>query len=388
MMRLHCQQQKTMLFGGLLLLFGLSACNEPLVGLEPMFDEISLEHPVALIAGPMLENGSEPVWFVVEQSGRILRLTGQGKSVQSRVFVDLRDRVEDGPNEAGLLGMAFDPQFKTNKRVYLSYTRHGSPLVSVLSRFVSIDGGRVLDLNSEQVLLQVPQPYGNHNGGDVHFGPDGYLYFGLGDGGSSGDPKGNGQSKHTLLGSLLRLDVRGDKGYQIPADNPFAGGGGRPEIYAYGLRNPWRWSFDRTTGELWLGDVGQNTWEEVNVITRGGNYGWNILEGRYCYSGAADCKRTGFINPVAEYSHVVGCSITGGYVYRGKKIPSLKGVYLYGDYCSGQILGLFATAKKGGYRSRLIINTSQNIASFGEGADGELYVVGLGGKIFKIVKKL
>lgn len=385
MKRLNRQPQKTMLFGGLLLLFSLSACDKSLVGLEPMFGGVSLERPVALIASPLLENGSEPVWFVVEQSGRILRLSGQGEFVQSSVFVDLRDRVDDGPNEAGLLGMAFDPQYKTNKRVYLSYTRHGSPLVSVLSRFVSVDGGRILDVDSEQVLLQVPQPYGNHNGGDVHFGPDGYLYFGLGDGGSSGDPEKNGQSTQTLLGSLLRLDVRGDKHYQIPADNPFVRGISRPEIYAYGLRNPWRWSFDRNTGELWLGDVGQNAWEEVNVITRGGNYGWNLREGRYCYLVTDDCKRSGFIDPVAEYSHVVGCSITGGYVYRGEKIPLLKGIYLFGDYCSGQIWGLFPEA--GTYKRKLVKSTDQNIASFGEGVDGELYVVGLSGKIYKIVRK-
>ncbi len=379
--------QKYILPGCLILLFSLSACNKPLVGLEPMFNEISLERPVALIAGPVLGNGSDPIWFVVEQSGRILRLSGQGEFVRSNVFVDLRDRVENGPNEAGLLGMAFDPQFKQNKRVYLSYTRHGSPLTSVLSRFTSIDGGQILDINSEQVLLQIPQPYNNHNGGNVSFGPDGYLYFGLGDGGSSGDPSRNGQNRKTLLGSLLRLDVHGDGHYQIPDDNPFVRGGGRPEIYAYGLRNPWRFSFDRKTGKLWLGDVGQNAWEEINIITRGGNYGWNSREGQYCYSDANDCRRAGFINPVAEYPHRVGCSITGGYVYRGKKIPLLKGIYIYGDYCSGQIWGLFPKTKGGGYKSWLLVDTDQYITSFGEGVDGELYVVGLGGKISRIVEK-
>jgi glucose/arabinose dehydrogenase len=325
------------------------------------------------------------IWYVVEQAGQVRRLQQTGSAVKDTLFIDLHKQVDSGPNEAGLLGMALDPQFTQNGRVYLSYTRKGTrrdgaSLVSVLSRFTSRDAGRTLDAGSEQVLLEVVQPYGNHNGGNVQFGPDGYLYFGLGDGGSGGDPKGNGQNTQTLLGALLRLDVRGDGAYKIPADNPFSGRAGRPEIYAYGLRNPWRWSFDRQTGDLWLADVGQNQWEEVNLVTRGGNYGWNLREGAHCY--AEDCERTGLIEPVAEYSHAEGCSITGGYVYRGKDIPALSGVYLFADYCSGKVWGLFRHGMK--YTRRLLLDSKLNIASFAEDQQGEVYVIDLGGKLLRL----
>jgi glucose/arabinose dehydrogenase len=365
---------------------GLSA-----IKLTPVFASVSLQRPVLLLEAPSVTSASR-VWFVLEQAGRVLRLQQTGETVKRTLFVDLRSRVDSGPNEAGLLGMALDPRFAENGRVYLSYTRdgslyarEGSPLVSVLSRFYSRDGGQTLDVKSEQVLLEVKQPYSNHNGGNLQFGPDGYLYFGLGDGGSAGDPKGNGQNTQTLLGAMLRLDVSGKGAYRIPVDNPFISKGaspkgGAPEIYAYGLRNPWRWSFDRHSGELWLADVGQNAWEEVNIITAGGNYGWNLREGAHCYSG--DCRRPGLIEPVAEYSHDEGCSITGGYVYRGKQIPSLAGVYLFGDYCSGKIWGLFKD--KSQYTQRLLLESSLNIASFAEDRKGEVYVVDLGGKIFRI----
>jgi glucose/arabinose dehydrogenase len=365
------------------------------IQLTRVFASVSLQRPVLLLEAPPVSAESSPasrIWFVLEQTGRVLRLQQTGETVRQTTFVDLRQRVDSGPNEAGLLGMALDPQFAQNGRVYLSYTREassyareGSPLVSVLSRFHSRDGGQTLDAGSEQVLLEVKQPYSNHNGGNVQFGPDGYLYFGLGDGGSAGDPKGNGQNTQTLLGALLRLDVSGEGAYHIPADNPFTGKetsakGGAPEIYAYGLRNPWRWSFDRDTGDLWLADVGQNAWEEVNIIRAGGNYGWNLREGAHCYSG--DCRRPGLIEPVAEYSHDEGCSITGGYVYRGKHIPVLAGVYLFGDYCSGKIWGLFKEKSK--YTRRLLLESSANIASFAEDRAGEVYVIDLGGKIFRI----
>ncbi len=298
------------------------------------------------------------------------------------VFADIGDRVEAGPSEAGLLGMTFDPDFASNGLVYLSYTR-GAPLTSVLSRFSSHDGGLSLDAASEEVLLEVPQPYGNHNGGQIAFGPDGYLYFGLGDVGAGGDPHGNGQNTETLLGAMLRLDVGGPSPYTIPPDNPFAGGGGRPEIYAYGLRNPWRWSFDRQTGVLWVGDVGQDEWEEIDLVAAGDNLGWNLWEGSHCFTPSA-CRSEGVVMPVAEYSHEFGCSVTGGYVYHGKAIPGLYGHYLYGDFCSGRIWELDSGNIQVG--PRILLLSGKRIASFAEDRDGELYLLDYAsGGIFRLV---
>jgi len=361
----------------------LLACKQSageLFQLKQVFENVEFDRPLAFIPAPDNSN----VWYVVEQQGRVVRLESANGKTQHSVFIDIHRRVDSGSNEAGLLGMAFDPAFQKNGRVYLSYTRDGSPLISTLSRFVSRDGGETADTSSEQVLLQVDQPYSNHNGGNILFGPDGYLYLGLGDGGSAGDPKGNGQNKDTLLGALLRLDVSGEKAYRIPDDNPFAKAGGKAEIFAYGLRNPWRWSFDRKTGQIWLADVGQNAWEEVDRIERGGNYGWNIREGRHCFSG--DCKVSGLIDPVDEYSHEHGCSITGGYVYRGTAIPSLQGMYLYGDYCSGVIWGFNADSSNP-VKGKVLIKTGLHISSFGEDNNGELYVVDLGGNIFRIAPR-
>lgn len=345
--------------------------------LTQIFENEPLSRPLAFIAGPT--NGS----YVVEQSGRILRLH-DGRP--AAVFVDISGRVENDPNEAGLLGMAFDPAFTANSRVYLSYTRtEANTLQSVISRFVSRDDGLTLDTDSEQILLTLDQPYSNHNGGQIAFGPEGHLYIGFGDGGSGGDPDDNGQNIDTLLGAMLRIDVSGNGAYTIPADNPFARGNGRAEIYAWGLRNPWRWSFDRQTGDLWLADVGQNKWEEINRIQLGGNYGWNIREGAHCYN-ASQCDSSGLIDPVAEYANGSDCSVTGGYVYRGTAITGLNGVYLYGDYCSGKIWGLFPDGN-GGLENRLLLDTSLRISSFAEGNDGELYVVHHGGSggIYRIV---
>lgn len=376
----------TALFG--LSLSGTVGAGVSHIGLTPVFENLSFKRPLLLIEAPLQASPGEILratkspryWYVVEQAGRVIRLQQLENTLQRRVFVDLRKQVESGPNEAGLLGMALDPGFAENGHVYLSYTRRGDPLVSVLSRFVSRDGGRSLDTSSEQILLEVAQPYSNHNGGNIRFGPDGYLYYGLGDGGSAGDPEGNGQNIHTLLGALLRLDVHRKGAYGIPADNPFVKNEGRKEIFAYGLRNPWRWSFDRKNGDLWLADVGQNAWEEINIIRAGGNYGWNLREGRHCYSG--DCRRPGLIEPVAEYGHDEGCSVTGGYVYRGELMPALRGVYVFADFCSGRVWGLF---KKGtAYARRLLLKTDLNIASFAEDRLGEIYVVDLGGKLFRL----
>jgi glucose/arabinose dehydrogenase len=352
------------------------------LALEPAFGELRFAKPVAMI--PALAGKA---WYVVEQAGIVSRVQPRSSGIERTVFVDLRDRVDAGPNEAGLLGIALHPRFAENGKVFLSYTAHGAPLISRISEFVSHDGGRTLDPASERIVLSLDQPYGNHNGGHIVFGPDGTLYVGFGDGGSGGDPHGNGQNMETLLGKLLRLDVDGGTPYAIPPDNPFANGGGRPEIYAAGLRNPWRFSVDRESGALWLADVGQDKWEEIDRIVRGGNYGWNVREGAHCFK-KQDCRIEGLIDPVAEYGHDEGCSVTGGFVYRGTAIPALKAAYLFADYCSGKVWGLFAKFGGGYETPRTLLETDLRISSFGEGPNGELYVLDHGGGlVYRIVGK-
>ncbi len=326
--------------------------------------------------------------FVIEQAGRVVSFR-RSDPTNVTVVLDHRSEVESGPNEAGLLGIAFHPDFASNRQVFLSYNRSvGGELYSRVARFVVQADGRI-DPSSEQPIFEVLQPYGNHNGGHIAFGPpEGpgarrYLYIGLGDGGSGGDPQGHGQNTNTVLGAILRLDVDGGTPYAIPPDNPFAGGGGAPEIFAWGLRNPWRFSFDAATGDLWAADVGQNRIEEVDLIRLGGNYGWNVKEGSECYN-APTCDSTGLIDPVVEYDHSEGQSITGGYVYRGTVIPELVGVYVFGDFVSGTIFGVFSD-QAGNPARRVLLTTSRSIASFAEDADGELLVLDLGGRIDRIV---
>ena len=357
-----------------------SESSLPGVRLQRVFEKVELSVPVLMLQAP----GDDSHWYVVQKHGQILKISNETQ--QATLFAELSDRVDSGPNEAGLLGMAFHPQYETNGQVYLSYTTDDSSLTSIISRMKRDDKEDRLLVESEQILFKVRQPYSNHNGGHVAFGPDGYLYVGLGDGGSGGDPKGHGQNTQTLLGSMLRVDVNQGSPYAIPSDNPFASGEkGRAEIYAWGLRNPWRWSFDRKTGELWVADVGQNAWEEINLMTRPGNYGWNGREGTHCYQ-TSNCKNPEFIDPVLEYDHDEGCSVTGGYVYRGNAIKSLQGKYLYGDFCSGTI---WAASKKnqGVYKSSQLLSSGLNIASFGEGNDGEVYVVNLEGELYQLVAK-
>lgn len=312
-------------------------------------------------------------------------------------FVDITSRVRSG-GEMGLLGMAFHPNFPTDNRVFLSYTNGTAPLVSRISSFQSTDAGVTLDAASESILLTIDQPETNHNGGHIAFGPDGYLYIGIGDGGGGGDnhgDRGNGQRLTTLLGKLLRIDVDGAAPYAIPPTNPFASNAvcpsaGRassecPEIYAYGLRNPWRWSFDRVNGELWLADVGQGNWEEVNQVTLGGNYGWRCREGAHDYNPSTPgCSAGGLIDPVTEYNHTLGSSITGGYVYRGPQTTGLTGRYLFGDFGSGRIWAWIAESAGQLREPTELLDTGLNISSFGEGNDGELYVVHYGGELHKI----
>ena len=321
--------------------------------------------------------------YAVEQGGRIRTMDGRGE-LASEPFLDISARLTAG-GEQGLLGLAFHPRFGSNGRFYVNYTdRQGDTVIAEYRA----RGGRA-DRGSERVLLRVDQPYANHNGGHLTFGPDGLLYIALGDGGSSGDPHDNGQSRETLLGKLLRIDVDGGQPYGVPAGNPFVRTqGARREIWALGLRNPWRFSFDRETGALFIGDVGQGAFEEIDVEppgSRGGlNYGWNRMEGDRCFRGD-DCDRRGLTLPVAQYREAGDCAVTGGYVYRGERHERLRGAYLFADYCSGRIWALpAAEALRGPTDHRLVAETDGLISSFGEDESGELYLVDHGGTIFSI----
>ena len=349
----------------------------PTLQLERVFPALTFERPVLLThAG----DGSGQV-YVVEQHGVIHRID-PATPEQTDVFLDISPRVSRRGNEEGLLGLAFDLGFTENGRFYVYYSA-ASPRRSVLSRFETGSGG-LGDAASESVLLEVPQPFSNHNGGMIEFGPDGMLYVALGDGGSAGDPRRHGQDLGTLLGTILRIDVTSGNGapYAIPADNPFVGqSGARGEIWAYGLRNAWRFSFDRETGDLWTGDVGQNALEEVDVVRRGGNYGWNVMEGSRCFRSTS-CNADEFEPPAAEYGREMGCSITGGYVYRGQRLPDLRGVYLYADYCSGRIWGLRHDGERVTEQAQLA-RAGFQIPSFGEDEAGEVYVLGFDGGIYR-----
>ena len=343
-----------------------------------VFPNLSFDKPLAMLQAP----GNNDRWYVVEKDGRVWSFENQPDVRTKSLFLDLTDRVDASFNESGLFSIAFHPDFQRNGEAFVSYTRSGAPLTSHVSRFSSIDGGATLDRFSEEEILVVDQPTEHHQGGHIAFGPDGFLYFGLGDGGGGGRSLGNGQDVTTLLGSVLRIDVDVESGYAIPPENPFADGAdGRPEIFAWGFRNPWRWSFDRLSGDLWLGDVGLHTWEEVNVVEIGGNYGWEIVEGTDCLN-ATECDQEAFIEPVAAYSHDDGVAITGGYVYRGGDIPGLYGSYVYGDYGSGNIWALDASRRNAS--PRLILQSGVNISSFAESAGGELFLTDLGGRLFRI----
>ena len=353
------------------------------LAVEPAFPALSLSRMVGMAYPP----GGADRLYVVLQPGRIVSFPNDPDIDTAELFLDIRDRVNDRGEEEGLLGLAFDPQYAANGHLYVYYSASG-PRRSVISRFSASADGRRAGPGSERVLLEVPQPFSNHNGGQIAFGPDGFLYIGLGDGGSRGDPQGNGQDLSTLLGSILRIDVStldSTGSYAIPADNPFVGhSGARPEIWAYGLRNPWRFSFDRATGDLWTADVGQNRFEEVDIIRPGLNYGWNIMEGEECFARSG-CDRTGLEMPVAEYGREGGCSVTGGYVHRGSSLPSLYGAYVYGDYCSGRIWALRHDGDEVTERMQ-IVDSGLRIPSFAEDAAGELYVLSFDGAIYRFVQ--
>jgi len=346
-------------------------CGQPRVVLEQSMGGLEFNRPVAAVFHPT-EAGA---WYVVEQRGVVWRVAlHPDGSADASPFIDFREQVESRPNEAGLLGIALHPDFDLNGNVFLSYTALvGNSLESRVSRLVSADGGATLDPATEEVLISVEQPFANHNGGHIAFGPDEFLYIGWGDGGDAGDPLGNGQDRSVLLGKLLRIDIdRGDP-YEIPSDNPFTGSATtRPEIFALGLRNPWRFSFDRETGALWLADVGQNKAEEINIITSGGNYGWNHREGAGCFLDFS-CDG-GFIDPVSEYGRGEGISITGGCVYRGSRNPSLIGAYIVGDFGSGRLWAV-ETDDSGEVSRRIVGATGTSPSAFAEGPDGEVFLI-------------
>jgi glucose/arabinose dehydrogenase len=332
--------------------------------------------------------------YVVEQNGLIYQLPADPAAQQARIVLDIRDRVRysDRQNEEGLLGLAFHPKYKENGKLYVYYTLKADGNTSVISEFARQNGR--IDPASERELLRVEQPFWNHNGGTMEFGPDGMLYIALGDGGSGNDPYGHGQNLATLLGSVLRIDVdRHDPGlaYAIPKDNPFVGQeGARGEIWAYGFRNPWRMAFDRQTGHLWMGDVGQNLWEEINIVKKGGNYGWNLREANHPFGNRSSDDRTDLIDPIWEYDHQVGKSITGGNVYRGKAIPELAGQYVYADYVSGKLSALHYNEESGEVVSNKAIPSDKlPVITFGEDEAGEIYfgvVTGNGRGIYRLSK--
>jgi glucose/arabinose dehydrogenase len=326
--------------------------------------------------------------FIVLQSGRIVIF--DGVQVLSSPFLDITSLVASG-GERGLLGLAFHPNYVAKGLFYVSYTDTGG--ASVIARYsVSLDP-YLADPTSGVILLTIPQPFSNHNGGQLHFGPDGYLYISIGDGGSGGDPQNNGQNLGTLLGKILRIDVDNGVPYGVPPDNPFVGDAGKlDEIWAWGLRNPWRFSFDRLTGDMFIGDVGQSSWEEVNfqpsTSTGGENYGWRLMEGNSCYNPATSCNNGTLTLPILVYSHSVGCSVTGGYRYRGSKNPDLYGTYLYGDYCTGIIWGAQEDGL-GGWNTSVLLDTNFLISTFGEDEAGEIYFAHLSatnGAIYHVVQ--
>jgi glucose/arabinose dehydrogenase len=342
-----------------------------------------LQDPLDLQAPP----GDRARVFVVEQVGRIRIL--RGTSLAAAPFLDLSSRISSG-GERGLLGLAFHPRYSETGRFYVNYTDpQGDTHVSEFR--VSSANPDVADAGSERELIFVRQPFANHNGGGLAFGNDGLLYIGLGDGGSGGDPMGNGQNLGTRLGKMLRIDVDRGTPFGVPADNPFVGrAGALPEIWAYGLRNPWRFAFDRSTGDLLIADVGQNEVEEVDLANRrgGDDFGWNVMEGSRCFRPSSGCSTQGLTLPILEYTHSQGCSITGGIVYRGCRLPGYQGTYFYGDYCTAFIRSF---RLEGG---RVVDQRDwtaplgrgvNNITSFGTDGDGEAYIVDQDGEIYKIV---
>ena len=356
------------------------------MNVQRVFPNVSSKRMVDLV----FSNDDTERAFLVLQSGRIEVFDYTARDPQPREFLDIRSKVSNKGNEEGLLGMALSPNFLSNGHFYLYYSAAG-PRRSIISRFsVNSDNLNSADPSSERVILEVAQPHSNHNGGQIRFGPKGFLYISLGDGGSRGDPEGNGQNLTTLLGSILRIDVGtldSSGTYSVPSGNPFTdSSNSKSEIWAYGLRNPWRFSFDSVTGDLWVGDVGQSGFEEINLVTGGGNYGWNVMEGFHCYPGAdGSCDRSGLESPVAAYDRGGGCSVTGGYVYRGSRLPQLSGAYVYGDYCTGKIWALRHDGAQITEQMQ-IVDSSLSISSFAQSPSGEIFILSFDEKIYRFIR--
>ncbi len=379
-----------MLLLGFLAIAGCSDSTEPGDGSNgdgPPINEVGLavevtagglESPLYLTA-PV----GDARLFVVEQPGRI-RIIGNGELL-SEPFLDISDSVRSG-GERGLLGMAFHPGYASNGFFYVSYSSQPDGDTRI-ERYSASADPNVAEPLANRVIFTLEQPFVNHNGGQIEFGPDGMLYVGLGDGGGGGDPQGNGQNVGTLLGTLLRIDVDGGNPYAIPGDNPYVGVAGRDEIWAYGLRNPWRFSFDETSGVLYVADVGQNAWEEVSAVPDdlgGANYGWNIMEGRHCFA-ADPCDTSGLVLPVLEYGHSEGCSITGGYAYRGSGIPAIRGHYFYSDHCSGFLRSFRLLGNSIMDEKDWDVGDIGRVLSLGQDSSGELYILSANGRVYRLV---
>jgi glucose/arabinose dehydrogenase len=346
------------------------------------FPQLTFNEPVGVYYAP----DDTHRLFVVEQLGVIQVFYNSPTTANTSIFLDIQNRALFS-GEQGLLGLAFHPNYTTNGYFYVDYVAP-NPTRTVIARYhVTSNNSNQADLASEFILLTIPQPFPNHKGGQIAFGPDGYLYIAMGDGGNEGDPLGNGQNRSTLLGKILRIDVNNPsvgKSYTVPADNPFVGNtaGYREEICAWGFRNPWRFSFDSGSGKLWVGDVGQNTEEEIDLVEKGKNYGWNIMEGTLIYAGG---NTTGLTLPVYEYNHTLGNAIIGGYVYHGAAVPSLQGAYVYGDYGSGRIWALTVNGSSVAVSNSLLVLSNLTISSFGVDQTGEIYVCSFNGKIYQLI---
>ncbi len=373
-----------------LLVSGVNFAQRTVIPLQVSGSSLAFQQIASGLASPVVianaGDGSSRL-FIVEQAGKI-RIY-QNNNLLATPFLDITSRVSSG-GETGLLGLTFHPNYSSNRRFFVNYTVTVSgQLKTRISEFLATLGNpNTADPNSEVVLLEFNQPFDNHNAGDIKFGPDGYLYITSGDGGSGGDPQNNGQNLDTLLGKILRIDVNSGSPYGIPPTNPFVDGNPstRDEIWSYGWRNPWRFSFDRLTGDMFVGDVGQSSWEEVDhepTGTGGRNYGWRIMEGAHCFNPSSGCDMTGKTLPILEYSHSFGCSITGGYRYRGSHIPVLAGYYLYADYCSGRI---WAASFSTSWTTTEVADTTFLVSTFGEDEAGEIYFASLSnGSIYRIV---
>lgn len=352
------------------------------LALTRVFAGLSFNSPTFMLQAP----ADDTRWYLSEQSGRLYRFANDPATTSRTLALDIRGRISSG-GERGLLGLAFHPDWPTEPYLYVNYTNNGGD--TVISRFRSNDGGDTFDASSEQTYLTINQPFSNHNGGGIAFGPDGYLYVGMGDGGSGDDPQNHGQRLDTLLGAFLRIDVDQAPPLQIPPDNPLVGTGNREEIWAWGQRNPWRWSFDRVTGDLYAGDVGQNAFEEISLIQGGRNYGWKVMEGFFCANpGPPGCDDPSFTEPIWAYPHDGGSqSVVGGYVYRGSAIPSLVGTYLFAEAYEGEVRALLNDPVTGDVGEDVVARRSGMFAvSFAEGLDGELYVLDYSGAIYQITE--